>query len=361
MKYHVYIGTYTRPAPYPANAKGEGLYVGEFDTDTGALRLTQTVRGIENPSYLCVAPGGAAVHAVWEVLGWDTGLVSSYARDERSGHLTFLGLQASGGALACYITMDSRGRVALVANYLSGTVAAFPARPDGRLAEATSVIQQQGSGPVAGRQEGPHAHCIVVAPGESLAFSTDLGADAVIGYTLDLAKPSLQERSTLRLPPGSGPRHLTFHPSGRYAYVISELSSTMTALSFDRATGSLEVIGSYPMLPSDFEGESHCADVHVHPNGRFVYGSNRGHDSITAFRVEPATGHLERLGQFPTGGRTPRNFAIDPTGRHLLVANQDSDTVVVFPIRNDGGLDDALSSCPVPTPSCIKFAPAPTA
>jgi 6-phosphogluconolactonase len=360
MKYHVYIGTYTRPAPYLANSKGEGLYVAEFDGDAGTLHLVQTVRGIENPSYLCVAPDGRAVHAVWEVLGWDMGLVSSYARDTSTGRLTFLGLQASGGALACYVTMDSRGRTALVANYLSGTVAALPVRSDGRLAEASSVVQQQGTGPVAGRQDGPHAHCIVVAPGDLLAFSADLGADTIFGYTLDAASARLEQRTQLRLPPGSGPRHLVFHPSGIYAYVVSELSSTMTALSFDRNAGSLGIIESYPMLPSDFVGESHCADVHAHPNGRFLYGSNRGHDSITAFEVDPSSGRLTLIGHFPSGGRTPRNFAIDPTGRHLLVANQDSDTIVIFPIHENGGLGEPVATCEVPTPNCLKFAPTPT-
>lgn len=352
----LYVGTYTRPAPYLASTNGRGLYVYDLDQTTGRLTQVQEMGGIESPSYLCLSPDGRNLHAVWEVVDWPEGLVSSYAVDPSSGTLRYLGVQGTRGSLACYVMMDSRSRAALVANYWSGSVALFPARPDGSLAEASSVDQHAGTGPDPARQEGPHAHCSVFSADDRFAFSADLGTDAVIGYRVDLDAGTLTPHTSLALPPGSGPRHLVFAPDARHAWVICELASTIAALGYDAATGTLSLIEAYPMLPGDFSGESHCADIHVHPSGRFVYGSNRGHDTITMFAADPSTGRLELLGHRPTEGRTPRNFVLSPDGRLLLVANQDSDTVVVMPIdQATGELGATIAVNEVPTPVCLRF------
>jgi 6-phosphogluconolactonase len=354
----LYVGTYTRPAPYLASTNGKGLYVLDYETGTGRATIVQEVTGLENPSYLCVSPDGRSLHAVWEVLDWPEGLVSSFAIDPGGGELRHLGVQGSRGSLACYVTMDSRARAAFVANYWSGSVAMLPARPDGSLAEASSTHQHEGSGPVTARQEGPHAHCIVISPDDAFAFSADLGADAILGYRIDHDAATLVPHSRLAMRPGSGPRHFVFAPGGRHAYAICELDSTVAALAYDAAKGQLSRVDSYPMLPAGHEGESHCADIGIHPSGRFLYGSNRGHDSIAMFAVDAESGRLETLGHRSTEGATPRNFAIAPDGRFLLVANQDSDTIVTMPIDEETGqLGETCAVTEVPTPVCLKFSP----
>jgi 6-phosphogluconolactonase len=352
----LYVGTYTRPAPYLAHANGKGLYVLDYDSDTGGLTMRQEVAGIENPSYLTVSPDGRNLHATWEVFEWPEGLVSSYAIEGGSGELRYLGVQGSRGSLACYATTDSRARVALVANYWSGSVALFPVRADGALAEASSVNQHDGSGPDAARQAGPHAHCIVVSPDDAYAFSADLGADTIFGYRIHYDAATITPHSRLRMKPASGPRHLVFAPDGRRAFAICELDSSIAALEYDPTTGTLAMIDSHPMLPAGFDGESHCADIHVHPSGRFVYGSNRGHDSITVLAVDPDTGRLGLVGHRSSEGKTPRGFVISPDGRYLLVANQDSDTIVAMPIDEASGeLGATVSVTDLPTPVCLRF------
>ncbi|MFN8520066.1 MAG: lactonase family protein [Chloroflexota bacterium] len=352
----LYVGTYTRPAPYLATTNGRGLYVYDLDPATGRLTQLQEVGGIENPSYLCLSPDGRSLHATWEVLDWPEGLVSSYAIDPSSGALRYLGVQGTRGSVACYVMMDSRSRAALVANYWSGSVALFPARPDGSLAEASSVDQHVGTGADPVRQDGPHAHCSVLTADDRFAFSADLGTDTIVGYRVDLDAGTLTPHTSLALPPGSGPRHLAFAPDGRHAWVVCELASSIATLGYDAAAGTLSLIETNPMLPDGFSGESHCADIGVHPTGRFVYGSNRGHDSITMFAADPATGRLRLLGHRPTEGRTPRNFAISPDGSLLLVANQDTDTVVVMPIDPATGMLGAtIAVNPVPTPVCLRW------
>jgi 6-phosphogluconolactonase len=352
----LYVGTYTRPAPYLAETNGKGLYVLHYEETSGAVSVVQEVPGPENPSYLCIAPDGRTLHATWEVAEWAEGLVSSYAIDETSGELSYLGVQGSRGTVTCYAMMDSRSRAALVANYWSGTVAMFPARADGSLAEASSVDQHEGTGPDEARQEGPHAHCIVVSPDDKFAFSADLGTDSIYGYRLDYGRMGMERAAELELPAGSGPRHFVFAPSGQHAYVICELDSSIAALGYDAAAGELSYIDSVPLLPADFDGESHCADIQVHPSGRFVYGSNRGHDSITMFAVDAGSGRLELIGHRSTEGATPRNFVISPDGRYLLVANQDSDNIVTMPIDSvTGELGETVAVAKVPTPVCLKF------
>lgn len=352
----LYVGTYTRPAPYLASTNGKGLVVYDFDPAVGSLTQVQEVTGIENASYLALSPDRRSLHAIWEVLDWPEGLVSSYAVEPGTGRLRYLGVQGTRGTVTCYVTLDSRSRAALIANYWSGSVALFPLRADGSLDQAASVDQHVGSGPDPLRQEGPHAHCIVISADDRFAFSADLGSDTIIGYRLDLEAMTLTPHSTLSLPPGSGPRHFVFAPDGRHAWVINELASTIASLAYDPAAGTLRHVGSVPLLPPDFDGESHCADIHVHPSGRFVYGSNRGHDSIAMFSVDAGSGQLALLGHRSTEGRTPRNFTLSPDGRFLLVGNQDSDTIVVMPVDPDTGLlGETITTVPVPTPAVLRF------
>jgi 6-phosphogluconolactonase len=354
----LYVGTYTRPAAHVTDARGRGIHVLDMDPATGSLTPLQEMGGIDDPTYLCVSPDGRNLHAVWEVATWPEALVSSYAIDPDSGQLRYLGVQGTRGSVACHVVMDSRARTAFVANYGSGTVAAFPARPDGSLAEASSVDQHQGSGPDATRQEGPHAHCIVLAPDERFAFSADLGTDEIIGYRVDHDAHTLIRHSSLAMTPGSGPRQLVFSPTGRHVWVVGELDATMSALAYDARSGTLSRVETWPLLPDDFEGVRSGADVEVHPSGRFVYGSNRGHDSIAMFAVDEASGRLRPMGHRSSEGRTPRDFVISSDGRFLLVGNQDSDTVVVMPIdRTTGELGPTVFVASVPTPACLRFGP----
>jgi len=352
----LYVGTYTRPAPYLAETNGNGLYVLDYDEDSAEFSMVQELPGIENPSYLCVSGDGRNLYAIWEVFGWPEGLVSSYGVDPSTGELSYSGVQGSRGALACYVVTDSQSRAAFVANYLSATVAMFPIRPDGSLAEASSVGQHEGTGPNKEHQEGPRAHCIVLDPAEVFAFSADLGTDTIFGYRIDYDAAGLVPHSRLELPPGRGPRHLVFAPDGRHAFVIGELDSTITALGYDAGGGILALIASYSSLPEGFDGFSIGADIQVHPSGRFVYGSNRGHDSIVMFAIDQETGRLRLLGHRSTEGATPRNIAISPDGRFLLVANQDSDNIVTMPVDlTTGALGATSSVVEVPTPACLKF------
>lgn len=346
----LFVGTYTRPAPYLGATNGEGLYSAWFDTASGEIGTPECITGIENCSYLTVSPSGRTLHAIWEVVEWPVGLVTSYAVDGTT--LSFLGTQSTKGALACYVTEGVDG-AALVANYISGNVVRFPVRDDGSLAEATAIDQHTGSGPDPERQEGPHAHCIVLDPANKFAVSADLGTDTLVTYRAD--DPELQPVATLQLPPATGPRHLTFHPTKPFAYVAGEMSSTITALGYDPASGQFSIIGQHPLLPADFDGHSHAADIHVHPTAPVVYSSNRGHDSISVFSIAD-DGDVSLVATRSTEGQTPRNFVVSPDGRFLLAANQDSDSIVVIAADPaTGELGDTVGQHSFPTPVCLKW------
>ncbi len=350
----LYVGTFTLPTPYVPDARGEGIHVFDYDTATGQLWLEHVLREIDSPAFLCLSPDGRFLHAASEVPDRPEGVIGSCAVSPTDGTLTFLGSQQMGGAWASYITMDPQGRVLLAADYGLGRVSLLPARDDGTLGPASSVHQHVGGGPVAGRQEGPHAHCIVVSPDGRFAFAADLGTDRVFGYRLDLEEGQLVPHGALELAAGSGPRHLVFAPDGRHAYVVGELDCSVTALAYDPQAGRLSIVASHALLPAD-AAESYSADIHVHPSGHFLYVSNRGHDSITAFRVRE-NGSLELLGHRGTEGATPRNFAISPDGRFLLVANQDSSTIVTMPLDPESGIPGpTIAVTETPTPVCLLF------
>jgi 6-phosphogluconolactonase len=352
----LYVGTYT-------NGKSEGIYLYRMNPTSGELKPLSIARGIANPSYLAIDANRKYLYSVNETSefsGKRTGAVTAFAIDQRTGELRTLNQQPSQGTSPCYITVDPSGKYVLVANYSSGSLAVLPIKSDGSLGESVDVVQHQGSGKDPRRQEGPHAHCIILDRSGKYAFAADLGIDKVMIYRFDAKTGKLTPNSTpfAQTRPGAGPRHFVIHPGGKFAYVINELDSSLTAFSYDNSKGLLKELQTVSTLPEGFQGNNSCADVHVHPSGRFLYGSNRGHDSIVAFSIDERSGKLSYLAHESTQGKTPRNFAIDPTGAFLLAANQRSDTIMAFRIEQTGKLKPAGPATEVPTPVCLKFIPA---
>lgn len=351
----VYFGTYS-------GGKSKGIYYAPFGASTGRVGTPELAAELTNPSYLAIHPSKKWLYAIGEISGFNKGpggAVSAMAI-EPDGRLTLLNQQSSGGPGPCHVSVDPSGRCALVANYGGGSVASLPIGPDGRLGEAVSVIQHRGKGANPRRQEGPHAHSINCDAAGRFAFAPDLGLDKVFVYRLDAAKASLSDNEPpfAKLPDGAGPRHFAFHPNGRFAFVIDELDCTVAVFAYDAQRGVLDRKQIVSTLPEGTERRDDytCADIHVHPSGKFVYGSNRGHHSIAMFSCNPETGELKLLGCEPTRGKTPRNFALDPAGRFLLAANQDSDSVTVFRIDEaTGRLAPVGRPIEVPKPVCIKF------
>lgn len=351
----VYVGTYT------SGSSSKGIYLMEFNTRTGALTNKGLVAETKDPSFLAIHPNRKFLYAVGEVSeyqGKPSGAVTAFAIDPQTGRLTPLNTQPSGGTGPCHIVVDREGRCALVANYGGGSVASLPIRPDGRLAEPASVIQHRGSSVNKSRQEAPHAHSINVDPANQFAFAADLGTDQVLIYRLDptTCKLTPHDPPFASVAPGSGPRHFAFHPSGKYAYVINELLCTITAFRYDPAKGTLTEIQTVTTLPHEVRPGYTTAEVVAHSSGKFVFGSNRGHNSIAVFTVDEATGKLTPAGHQGQGIKTPRNFNVDPSGRFLLVGNQDGDSVSVFRIDSQtGALTPVGEPVAVPRPVCIRF------
>ena len=355
-KQRVYVGTYTRNG-------SEGIYLCELDPKSGELTLVGLAGKADNPSFLAIHPGGKFLYAVSEVDDYAAtgkGAVAAFAVDRTDGKLTHLNHQSSGGRGPCHVSLDHDAKNALVANYGSGSASVIPLADDGTLQRPTATVQHEGSSVNRDRQTAPHAHSINVSPDNRFAFVADLGLDKVLVYKFGAATGALTPNAPpgAKLAPGAGPRHFAFHPNGKFAYVINELTSAVTAFAYDAERGVLNEVQTITTLPADFTGENTTAEVQVHPSGDFLYGSNRGHDSIVMFRIEPATGKLTSLGQHPSGGKTPRNIGIDPTGAFLLAAHQDSNSVVVHRIDPaTGRLAATDHKVEIPTPVCIKFAP----
>lgn len=352
-----YVGTYT------TEQRSRGIYAYRFDPAAGALASAGLAAESTDPSYVAIDRSGKYLYAVNEVGsfgGKKSGAVSAFAREPNSGALKLLNQVATGGQSPCHVSLDKSGRYVLVANYGGGSVATFPVRGDGSLGEAAGFVQHSGSSIDKKRQRAPHAHWIGVSPDNRFVVVPDLGLDEVLVYRLDAATGALTANDPpfVKVSPGAGPRHFAFHPNGHFGYVLNEMGSTVTAFSYQTASGSLSELQTISTLPKNYAGANGAAELAVHPSGRFLYASNRGHDSIAAFSVDPGTGTLTSVGQFSTQGKTPRNFAIDPTGRFLVVANQDSGTVVVFRIElATGGLTPAAKVGEVPAPACIVFTP----
>ena len=330
-----------------------------MDAEGGDWQHVQTVPDVPNPSYLTLHPSGRflyAVNEVGELDGKKGGAVSAFAVDPSTGKLTYLNRESTHGEDPCHLTVEPTGRLVLAANYTGGSVAVFRVRDDGSVSPSTDFHQHVGKSVNPERQNVPHAHSINVDPSGQYAIVCDLGQDRVIVYRLDLADGKIAPHGWIASEPGVGPRHLDFHPNGRFAYVIDEIGSTMTTYAWDAHGGHLEVLQHVSTLPEGTTVRSHTADVHVHPSGRFVYGSNRGHDSISLFGVDQASGKLTPIGHESTQGKTPRNFALDLTGSYLYAANQGTSTVVAYRIDQETGkLSPTGQAFGVPTPVCIKM------
>lgn len=353
--YWLYVGTYT-------TGKSKGIYLYEWRSD-GKLKGHGLAAESTNPSFLAVHPTNKYLYAVGEVSilqGKRTGGVRAFALDAKTGRLTFLNEQASAGSGPCHLIVDDAGRHVLVANYSGGTVAVLPIDANGQLREASCVIQHQGKSVNPKRQEAPHPHSVNLDPTGRFAFVADLGLDRVMIYRYDAQSGQLRanEPAYASVAPGAGPRHFAFHPSGRFAYVINELANTVTAFAWDPDKGSLSEIQTIKTLPGDFQGTSYTAEILVHPSGEWLFGSNRGHDSISVFRVESKSGKLELVSHAKEGIRWPRNFNIDPSGRFVLVASERGDNIVVFELNTKKGeLVCSHIEEGVPTPVCLKFVP----
>ena len=344
----MYVGTYTGQG-------SDGIYAWRFDSNTGALRALGLMAKSENPSFLAISPDRKFLYAANET---NAGAVTAFSIDAVSGALTELNRVSARGDGTCYVTVDHTGRVALAANYGSGSLASFHIDQAGRLSEAVSYIQHTGTGADRERQGSPHAHSINLSPDNRFAISADLGTDELNVYRVDGSSGSLtpNDPPAIKMKPGDGPRHFTFHPNGKFAYAINELHSTVTALAWDKSRGALTSIESVSTLPADYKGESTTAEVQVHPSGKWLYGSNRGHDSIAVFRVDRKTGKLKLIQNAPTDGSQPRNFRIDPSGKWLMAANHRGNNMRLFRINSrTGELTAQGETINLNSPVCIKF------
>lgn len=350
----LYVGTYTN------NNKSEGIYIYRMNSSTGELKPAGVAKGISNPAFLAIDEKRKFLYAANEsneFLGKKGGGVTAFKIDRKTGELKKLNEVTSPG-VPCHVSVHPSGKAVLAANYGGGNVVIYSVKSDGSLSEASDVAQHTGKGGDPKRQNGPHAHSIMLDEKGKYAFVPDLGIDRVMIYEVSASKAKLKPNGFAVLKPASGPRHFDFHPSGKFAYVINELNSTMTAFSYDKDKGALTELQTLTTLPADFKEPSYCADVHVHPSGKFLYGSNRGHNSIVIFSIDQS-GKLALVGHESTQGKWPRNFGIDPAGQFLLVANQQSDTVVTFRINQETGKLTATGQITeIPAPVCLKFIPA---
>ncbi|WP_424767377.1 lactonase family protein [Paenibacillus sp. sgz302251] len=350
----LYIGSY-------GSAEEATIHTCTFNGVTNQLEIIQTMTGVENASYLAVHPNGKQLFAASETEqsgDADGGAIAVYEIDALSGLLRTTGNRSlTHGAHPCYISMDSTGKALFAANYSGGNVALLPITEAGELEAAASIQQHEGElGPNASRQDAPHAHCITPWGDTGYVCAVDLGIDAIVIYRYDDQLLTLTPHSVCKVHPGAGPRHLVFHPSLPFGYVMNELDSTITILKADVERGTLAVVKAVSALPAEFVGYNDAADIHLAPSGRYLYSSNRGHNSMAVFEVDQSSGELTLIQHIDCGGESPRNFAIAPGGRHLLVAHQKSGTVVVFNVDIQSGLLSPTSTVlPLKSPVCIMF------
>jgi len=337
------------------------IHAYQLETKTGRLKLIHRTTDAENPFFMAVSPDGKFLYSIHaEKFGEeDHGQVAAYEIEGRTGRLKLLNRQSARGAGSCYLDVDATGKTVLVANYFTGSVASLPVQEDGSLGEASSFIQHAGSSVDPKRQDGPYSHCIVVSPDNRFACAADLGIDQVLCYQLDAAtaKLSPNQQPFVKTPPGAGPRHLTFHPNGKHLYVINELKNSVTLFDYAAESGMLIRRQTTSTLPDGFDDTSYCADVKITPNGKYLYGTNRGHDSLAAYSIG-ADGRLTMIGIEPSLGKGPQNLAISPCGELLLCANMPENNVVVFRIDPEtGGLKSVGEPVSMPKPTCIMLLP----
>lgn len=343
----MYVGTFTSEG-------AEGIYLCSFDTQTGTIKLDETFKGVDNPSFLKISPNRKYLYSVnrapknVESAG---GYVTAYEIN-KNGSLKFLNKQLSHGSGPCHIDVSGDGKFVAIATYGGGTVSLYPVAKNGRLAEATTVVQNQGSGANKRRQEAPHAHCVKFSPYNNQVFNADLGTDQLNVFLLKNKK--LVRQDSVEMAAGAGPRHFNFHPNEQVIYVINELNSTITAVG--NVGGNWKKFQTVSTLPPDFTGDNSCADIHVSADGKFLYGSNRGHNSIAVFEIDPHNKHLTFIKTVSTEGDWPRNFTISPDGNFLLVANQRSGNIAVFQIDKKSGIPEFTGNqIKLPAPVCLEF------
>ncbi len=351
--HYLIVGTYT-------SGKSEGIYVFRFNPENAESVSVSKATGIKNPSFLTVSPDNRFIYSVEELNGTgNSGKVVAYTFNQQDGRLNKINDQPSGGDDPCYITIDKTGKWVIVGNYSSGSLAVLPVNNDGSLGKPTSIIVHKGSSVNKDRQEKPHVHATVLSADNRFLFVPDLGTDRVMVYAFNTktGKLTTAKKPFASARPGSGPRHFEFHPSGKYAYLMEELTGTVTAFTYDAAAGALKAFQTISSLPSDYKGPIGSADIHVSPDGKFVYASNRGESNTLAiYAVDPATGKLTYMAHQSTLGKIPRNFNLDPSGNYLLVANQNSDEIVIFKRDIETGLlTDTGKRVAVPTPVCLKW------
>ncbi|OAS19097.1 3-carboxymuconate cyclase [Paenibacillus oryzisoli] len=346
-----FIGSY-------ADAQNPGVYTAQFDAETGSLELTHNVSGLQNPTFLAIDEVNWRLYALGEGIGDEgqkCGAASAFAIQPETGELSLLNQVNTLPATTCHIQLDNSNQVIMVTSYHGGMVGLSPIEADGQIGTNADIRQHQGASllPV---QDRPRAHSVFVDRNNQYIGACDLGLDKIIIYKLDLADKRLLPHREVSVAPGSGPRHFVFHPSYKYGYVINELGSTVSAFTYDEEQGLLAEIQTLSTLPASFDGENACADIHVSPDGRFLYGSNRGHDSIVVYAIDEQTGKLQPIEHAPTLGKHPRNFGLSPDGRFALVANKDSDNIVSF-ARDEatGKLVPTGSVLEMSQPVCIKF------
>lgn len=355
----LYIGTYT------SNSKSEGIYIYNFDLDSGSLSPLFTVKNVVEPSFLTIEKDRKTLYAVNELLefeGQKSGAVSSFSIDRKTGNLQFLNKQPSLGGAPCFITTTKNQKFVLVANYLGGNVSVYPIEKDGSLGTYVELIQHTGSSINKKRQEAAHAHSVNLDHNNCFAIVADLGIDKLMIYAFDDETGKLTPNAKqpfYQTKAGAGPRHFTFHPNGKFVFLINELDLTISSLAYDKNLGTLMEIQTISTVPAGVSGSANsCAEILVSPNGKFLYGSNRGHNSIVSYKIDEETGKLEYLEHISTKGKTPRNFTISPNGRFLLVANQDSNNIVVFRLDEETGkLQTTEINVQVPKPVCLKLIP----
>jgi 6-phosphogluconolactonase len=368
----------TALAPLPARAADMLVYLGthrsgpnigfslaHFDFHTGALARPEFLQESAAPSFFVIHPDGKHLYACNSIdsyRGKPEGTLSAYAIQPKTGKLALLNCTPTGGAEPCYISLDRTGRYAFAANYDGGSICVYALEPDGSLGKRTAFVQHSGHSVNPRRQTAPHPHSIIVDPGNRFALVPDLGADKVFVYRFNDRDGSLSPNDppSVSLKSGAGPRHVAFHPNGKYVYVINELANTITAFHWASANGTLSEIQTVPTLPPGFDGASTAAEIAVHPNGKFLYGSNRGHDSIAVFALDVETGRLTLVEHVSAQGKMPRNFTLDPAGRWLLLCNYDSDSAVIFRVdEKTGRLTPAGNPVAAPSPFCARFLPVP--
>ena len=371
QSYFLFVGTYTNSGNLGGDPKldstgSKGIYVYRFDAATGKATVLSHTEGVCNPSYLVIAADGHHLYACTESRMLGKGSVSAFDLDRRTGKLRLIDKVPSGGDNPAYVTVSTSGKWVAVANYTGGSLSVFPTDANGALKPFVRNIQHTGHGVNPQRQEKPHVHSVLFGPDEKYLYVQDLGLDriSIEHFDASASEPigtEAEQRPAMIVatPPGSGPRHLVFHPNGKFAYLIEEMGGCVDVYKYDPATGRLDSLQRIPAHPDTATGSFRSADLHVSPDGRFLYVSNRAENNIAIFSVNPATGHLQQLGYVPTLGNEPRNFTLDPSGKWLLIGNQESDSIILYQVDSSTGrLLPTGRKLSVPRPTCLKMVPA---